>query len=996
MPTTEPTINDALAEVLRATRSLWRGTGVVLSENTNVLRDAGKRPDILVLEPNVSPVVIETEVLPASTVEKDAVERLGQRVAATGRPLLSSLAIRMPTRLRNLSGTALRNELSNAADFQVAMFTGRSAEQAIRWPRKGWLGGTALDISVLAQSAAIPPEIIEETANMLINGVMEAAGVLEEIGRQHPGAIDQICKELRQENGTQTQRMAVTILVNALVFQETLAHGPERLSEVKTRSELSHDRSINKTAILAEWDKILKVNYWPIFDIARRILHPLPADDAMRLMQKLGDTADKLIEARLMRSHDLTGAMFQQLISDRKFLAAFYTRPESAALLASLALLPDRTPGNKSWAKPEDVVRLRIADFACGTGTLLSTAYRLISQYHEAAGGDAELLHPAMMASVLIGCDVLPAAAHLTASMLAGAHPTVFYKDTSVLAVEYGRQPGGRAALGALDLLTRQGAFDVLGMTGRLTPVTGGRALEATGESSRNIRLELPDDSFDLVLMNPPFTRDTGQEAGKLGVPNPMFAAFETPKEEQRAMAQAMAKLLKGSSYHGNAGEASAFLVLADRKVKLDGTLALVMPLSLLLGEAWDATRNLLHRHYENLVCVSLAGALDRDLSFSADTDMGECLITGQKTGRESKRATFVVLNERPQSQIEATTAARQIRQAIQSGPRRLEDGPFGGTPLYFGDEVIGWALDAPLPNAGSWKLARIKDAALAQVAYQLTANGLVWLPGAPRESAPPISIASLGRLWVHGPIYHMDINADTPTGGIRGPFQIQPLEHGQVPTYPVLWSHDADRERTLQFEPDSEGIVRQGADSKAQAVWATASHCHVNRDFRFNSQSTAMQFTTRKTIGGRAWPSVTLAMPEQEQALTLWGNSTLGLLLHWWHANKQQSGRGSIGVTSLRSLPVLDVTALSTMALNGAVKIFEDMKLRPMRPINEIADDPVRHELDERLANSVLGLPPEFVSRDGPLDMLRRKLAAEPSITGGKLGTVGTRADGG
>ena len=272
--------------------------------------------------------------------------------------------------------------------------------------------------------------------------------------------------------------MAVTVLVNALVFQETLAHGPKGLSEVNTRSELSGNGGITKTALLAEWDKILDVNYWPIFDIARRVLSPLPADDARTLVHKLGETADKLIEGQLTRSHDLTGAMFQQLISDRKFLAAFYTRPESAALLSGLAILPDWVPGGGDWANPEDVASLRVADFACGTGTLLSTAYRLISQFHEAAGGGAVQLHPGMMASALIGCDVLPAAAHLTASMLASAHPTAFYEDTSVLTVEYGRQPKGRAALGALDLLTAQSAFDVLGMTGRFVPVAGGRRSE--------------------------------------------------------------------------------------------------------------------------------------------------------------------------------------------------------------------------------------------------------------------------------------------------------------------------------------------------------------------------------------------------------------------------------------------------------------------------------------------------------------------------------------
>src|SRR5262249_33908751 len=99
-----------------------------------------------------------------------------------------------------------------------------------------------------------------------------------------------------------------------------------------------------------------------------------------------------------MRSHDLTGAVFQKLIADRKFLAAFYTTPSSAALLVGLALDPARLPGDGLWASRDDLRKLRVADFACGTGTLLSTAYQRIGQLHELAGGDSEALHPDMMA----------------------------------------------------------------------------------------------------------------------------------------------------------------------------------------------------------------------------------------------------------------------------------------------------------------------------------------------------------------------------------------------------------------------------------------------------------------------------------------------------------------------------------------------------------------------------------------------------------------------
>ena len=56
MTTRESTINDALAEALRGTRRAWRGSDVVRSENSGTLKGSSGRPDILVNEPNVSPV----------------------------------------------------------------------------------------------------------------------------------------------------------------------------------------------------------------------------------------------------------------------------------------------------------------------------------------------------------------------------------------------------------------------------------------------------------------------------------------------------------------------------------------------------------------------------------------------------------------------------------------------------------------------------------------------------------------------------------------------------------------------------------------------------------------------------------------------------------------------------------------------------------------------------------------------------------------------------
>jgi len=686
-----------------------------------------------------------------------------------------------------------------------------------------------------------------------------------------------------------------------------------------------------------------------------------------------------------MRSHDLTGAVFQRLIADRKFLAAYYTTPASAALLTGLAITPESPPVGGAWASAADVKTLRIADFACGTGTLLSTAYQRVGQLHELGGGDAEALHPDMMAHSLIGCDVLPAAAHLTASMISGAHPTVKYMQSSIMTVAYGKQPDGGIALGSLDLLDPQRKLEILDITAK--------AVEGMGERERETWSALPHASFDLVVMNPPFTRATGHEGKKIGVPNPMFAAFSSSAEEQKLMGNATKRLTAGTSAHGNAGEASIFLVLADRKLKQGGVLALVMPLSLMSGEAWDDSRTLLAQKYTDLILASIAGADGAELSFSADTGMGECLVVGRKAKTGSKRATFVILNERPAFPMLGASAARQIHQLIgQKNIRQLEDGPTGGTPLHFGDDLIGQAIEAPLPQSGGWNLSRIADLSLAQAAYQLQNENRIWLPGMNKSETVSIPITTVSAIGNIGP-YHADINGSTATGGVRGPFIIEELKGATAPTYPVIWSHDAKNQRSMSFDGESQGLPRHGSTKKEKAIIeekvasisATASHCHFNRDFQFNSQPTAMQFTPRRTIGGRAWLSIRLSSVEQEKALVLWANTSMGLLLHWWHANKQQVGRGNVSKIALQNLRILDVTALHPKQLKEAVQLFDAMSALELLPLHEIDGDPVRRDLDNRFARDVLGLSEAIIEPGGPLELLRMKLAQEPSIRGHK-----------
>jgi hypothetical protein len=215
----------------------------------------------------------------------------------------------------------------------------------------------------------------------------------------------------------------------------------------------------------------------------------------------------------------------------------------------------------------------------------------------------------------------------------------------------------------------------------------------------------------------------------------------------------------------------------------------------------------------------------------------------------------------------------------------------------------------------------------------------------------------------------------------------------GHHPTYPTLWSHEADNERTILVLPDSHAVIRTSVKSdvnkaiqeRAARIWSTASHVHFNYDFRFNSQSTVACYTTEKTIGGRAWPSILFNEPAYEKLFVLWANCTLGLASYWWHANKTQSGRGTITLTSIPGLPVYDFTQLSSKQLADANAMFDEFKRQTLRPVNELTKDSVREALDQSLISKIFRVPSSLLEAGGPFDLFRRKFAAEPTITGGK-----------
>ena len=474
--------------------------------------------------------------------------------------------------------------------------------------------------------------------------------------------------------------------------------------------------------------------------------------------------------------------------------------------------------------------------------------------------------------------------------------------------------------------------------------------------------------------MNPPFTRATNHEGAHADITNPAFAAFDATREDQTEMGKLINQMGKSTCYHGNAGIASAFAALADRKLKPGGVLALVLPLSAAAGLSWQGFRKMLVRNYTDLTVLSIAAADNEDLSFSADTGLAECLVIARKiqtAERPESRPLFSSLRHRPRGFVHASSLASKV--ANSNHVRKIRDGPYGGTPLVIGEELLGESITALCHADGSqWSAVRLTDFAVAQTAFALTQSQL-WLPG--NEFSVELKTVSLDRIGKLG-LVDRDIIGPPP----RGPFdRVAPSE---TATFPSLWNHNAKNETRLVCVPDSQLQVRQGMESKAVSVWATASRTHISRGFRFNSQPLAVAYTEQESVGGRAWPNVTFEVSVFDWAFALWGNSTLGLLCYWWHSNRQVAGRGDMTIRSAESLPVLDFRALSDDQLIMAELIFDEFRDNELQPAYLADADPNRALLDRRVICDLLGFDEETYIG---VRRLAAKWCAEPSVHGGK-----------
>ena len=553
----EEVLNTEIGNILR--KHLF-GADIRIEENDQ-LEDVSQRPDLVIKQKNRTDVVVEHKIDNGRALTEQCQARLKSNFKGDS-PVRVVIGLLSPSELQELTQpNKLKSRLIATNRFRWALF-----QEGYRFPppAQSWLTGSLEEFASFVDRTGATGLNIDNIINEIKDFLRFQADRLGEDEFNH-FVIGRI---LKQEPSRQTTRMGLAIILNAVIFQ---AHIARQSLQVTGPAQLLNQDQTNTHNILAVWRSILEINYLPIFRLAYELVSSLNNPQIVDRMTKSSlELAVKI--SKESDSQGLIGTIFGELIKDRKLLASFYTLPEASMLVAELAV----AKLGVDYSDKKTLASLKVADLAVGTGTLLVAVYRRIVERYLLSGKNPKEIHQQMIENVMIGCDVDPFAAHITAGRLSGEYPEIIYKKTNIYVMPFGliklNDSRQKYKIGSLDLLADRVAPSLFGEE----EITAVESLEPRIPTiGLKNSVDIATESVDIVIMNPPFTRPTGQESDKKGVAVPSFAGLSKTEDEQRQMSDILKSHLKGLSKrysplasHGNAGLASNFMDLAHIKLR--------------------------------------------------------------------------------------------------------------------------------------------------------------------------------------------------------------------------------------------------------------------------------------------------------------------------------------------------------------------------------------------------------------------------------------------
>jgi len=734
---------------------------------------------------------------------------------------------------------------------------------------------------------------------------------------------------MRESKTIQNLKAAALVLLNATILYSVVGpiYGWRPLASMKQNKGSWH--LAMEDAFQTAWKK----DYRSTFGYALRVLRLLsPGTSTEAALMEIYSAGTRIVSQASFLRLDLMGRVFHTILSKelRKVFATFYTSVSAAELLASLAI-----------TNPRD----RVVDFACGTGTLLIASYhrKLMLLMRSVASGRIpsdfiELFHKSAAEDEIWGFDAMGFATHIAATNLAYQQPSYAFDRSRI----YHVSTAGKL-LGSLELLDK----NVIYLDPAFVEEQSVGATMQSVDAQKPIPVALPSDGFDVVMMNPPFTRSDRQ----------------TKALDTITLSKRLEKI--GAEISVQAGLAAPFVILADIYLKKGGRVAFVLPTAILSREEWQPIREmLLAKYWIEFVVLSWA---EGKPSFSESTELRELLLVAKKLNDNEQAGSTLVLGlgNWPSTPLDMRPLADQARGLLSSSDLiMLVDG--NSYTLKTGGRKVGvaYALKRTLlDKLPTWSfLTTFHDLDLAKL--YLVLRGLA----PPHEDDPLIlpqvpncPLGAMGQ--IQGEIDHVE------SVGLR--HQQTKSNENDVP---VLWGV-AYRSglNTIEVQPDK--ITYIGAEPSglrhlsqikrgnllvmrrtdiftSTYVWA----CHSATPVASNMWW-PINANTGKTTDGQSFTA-----DEAGKVTALWYNTIGGLLIVLGERAETRGTWSEWKKGLLETLPTLDLRQLQRQRLVDLLKLYEEFRgyKWPLLKDQLSSPPPERQALDEKFYQIVSGKKPE------------------------------------
>ena len=435
---------------------------------------------------------------------------------------------------------------------------------------------------------------------------------------------------------------------------------------------------------------------------------------------------------------------------------------------------------------------------------------------------------------------------------------------------------------------------------------------------------------FDLVIMNPPFTRND--------IRNRQYNKRDRRSLQEREIEIAEFLRNRDSSAFRAIDQTSVesfFAPLADALVKpTAGSLASIVPTTALTGASSAPKRKFLAERFQIETVVTSHDP--KRINFSENTSIHESLIVARRPGAERTPTRFISLARMPQDTHEAILLSDLINHVQPLGEWGTEH---------------SWPW--PRVREGDWSAAQFYDGALANAVHDLAAlAGTVLAPA--------------GTLCYIEP------------GGqrIRDAFLRKPPPDAPW-TVPILWDHSTEIQTTMNAQADVFGAPKPDRVNYAKYLQGKASRLLIVNRLRTDTVRVSACYAPQPLLGS-AWIPVRPISPNPalDHALCAWWNSTPGILT-LLHCRAKALDYPRFALDSLRSLLIPNPNCANITPLADA---FTATRAKALRSWPQMHDCPNRAILDQAAAQ-VLHIDGRTIAD------WRKRIAREPTVSGSRTG---------